>query len=212
MIITANDHSCFSLDSNDTKIVTDPYDDTTFVHPLRLTADFVTISHEHFDHAFTGAITNDDFTAVRSSCAFENVVFTVIDTFHDNVQGQARGQNRVFIIDFENLRIVHLGDLGHPLSKEQIDLLGEVDILFIPIGGIYTIDAPEAAKLTRRIAAKLTIPMHFNSPELKMELGELNRYLELMTGDFLINTAAGKSINLYKGELIGHSIIAFKQA
>lgn len=153
MTITWLGHSCFAVESGGYTLVLDPY----FVpnYPaLHTSANEVLCSHGHRDHAFTEAVT------LREGGASP---FTVerIAAFHDEVQGAKRGENSIHSLSAEGLRIVHLGDLGHELTDEQLAPLRGCDLLLIPVGGYYTIDAATAKRVADAIGARVTVPMHY---------------------------------------------------
>lgn len=148
-------HACFMLESREGCVVFDPYEvgavPGLVLPPLK--AEVVLCSHGHHDHDYT--------QAVELSGKEPGVKLELLHCFHDEAEGRKRGSNTVHILDAEGLRFVHMGDLGHDLSDEQIEKLGKVDVLMIPVGGYYTIDAVQAAALTKKISAAVTIPMHY---------------------------------------------------
>lgn len=145
-------HSCFTVSHDGYCIALDPYLMDEFA-PLHLSANEVICSHEHFDHNARACV---DLTPAVSP-------FTVsaIDTFHDEVQGKKRGANQITILTCGGFRLAHCGDLGHPLSPEQIKALRGVDVLLIPVGGVYTIDAKEAKSLCDAVSPRRIVPMHY---------------------------------------------------
>lgn len=155
MKLTWYGHSCFMLESADGSIVFDPYSPGSVpgltLPPL--TADEVICSHGHGDHNYTAGVKRSGRTTSFSVLR--------IDCFHDEVQGLKRGKNHITAVDAENMRVVHLGDLGHMLSPEQLERLGAVDVLLIPVGGYYTIDAAQAHALAGAIKPRITVPMHY---------------------------------------------------
>jgi L-ascorbate metabolism protein UlaG (beta-lactamase superfamily) len=126
--------------------------------------EIVTISHHHFDHDYTGKIIGD-FDCVDRPGSFRvgEVEILGIPTFHDKVQGRKRGPNVVYRVTMEGIKVCHLGDLGHLLSAEQINALGKVDILLVPIGGRFALDGTEAAQLRSALSPSITIPMHYRT-------------------------------------------------
>lgn len=157
MKLTWNGHSCFTLETEEGSVVLDPYADGKVpgLAPLRLTADLVLCSHEHRDHNAREVVTLTGKTPT----------FTVetISTFHDSEQGALRGENTIHIISAEGMRIAHLGDLGCELTAQQEERLRRVDVLMIPVGGYYTIDAHEARTLATPLFPRIIIPMHYRS-------------------------------------------------
>lgn len=164
MKITWRGHACFTLEQDGYVIAVDPYQAMEGYPPLRETAHAVFCSHEHFDHNGRGAVT---LLPERQS------PFTVADvpTFHDEVRGAQRGPNTVRIFSAGGVRVCHLGDLGHALSEEQRRLIGPCDVLFVPVGGVYTLDAAAAAETVRMLAPRRAVPMHYAHPPYG--LGEL---------------------------------------
>ena len=148
-------HAWFTLDSADGTVVFDPYE-PEYVPGLKLpelSADIVLCSHYHGDHGYA--------EAVKQLKRRTNLIISDLPCYHDDRQGALRGENRIHIVDAEGKRIVHMGDLGHTLSEAQLEALGQVDVLIIPVGGFYTIDAAMAFELSERIGAKITVPMHY---------------------------------------------------
>ena len=155
MKITWYGHSCFLVETDCGSAVFDPYAPGS-VPGLTLPevrADAVICSHSHADHAYAQGVT---LTGLKPSFAV-----TRLSTFHDEKHGALRGGNTVTLIEAEGIRLVHLGDLGHELSREQISMLGRVDVLLVPVGGYYTIDAEAAHNVAVSLRAKIVIPMHY---------------------------------------------------
>lgn len=154
MKITYYGHACFALTQGDFTAVVDPYDNLPGYDTLDLKANGVYCSHGHSDHAFTEAVTLCDG---KNPFAVETV-----DSFHDSNLGRNRGNNTIHIFEADGLRVAHLGDLGHLLNQKQVDALGKVDVLMVPVGGYYTIDAIEAVKVCLQIKPTVVLPMHYS--------------------------------------------------
>jgi L-ascorbate metabolism protein UlaG (beta-lactamase superfamily) len=157
--------SCFLLTSNaGTRVLMDPFGKGIGYAVPRVEAEIVTISHHHFDHDYTGAVIGD-FTCVDRAGSFREgeVEILGIPTFHDKVQGSRRGPNVVYRVTMDGINICHCGDLGHSLSQEQVDALGKVDVLLVPVGGRVVLDGAEAAGLRRALSPAITIPMHYRT-------------------------------------------------
>ena len=155
MTITWYGHACFRLDSECGSIVFDPYAPGTvpgWKLPA-LTADRVICSHGHADHNWAEGVS-------LTGKAFEGEILQ-IPSFHDDRQGALRGENRITLVEAEGLRVVHMGDIGCELTEEQTGTLGRVDVLMIPVGGHYTIDAAQAWDMAQKLKAPIVIPMHF---------------------------------------------------
>lgn len=155
MLITWYGHSCFKIESTEGSIIFDPYAPGK-VPGLSLppiTADAVVCSHGHDDHNYACGVT---LTGKKPSFTLRQ-----IRTYHDGKKGALRGENLITAVDMEGMRVVHMGDIGHLLTPEQVKELGRVDVLFIPVGGYYTIDAQTAAMTVSAIAPRIVIPMHY---------------------------------------------------
>lgn len=150
-------HSCFRIDNGINSIVIDPYNDRTGYPPLRTRASITVASHGHGDHNCLEAVVRLPYDG-EASCAIE---VGTIETFHDDAGGAQRGTNRVHIVRTGGFTIVHLGDLGHLLTDAQAEAIGRPDVLLVPVGGFYTIDAEQAAATVRRIRPRIVIPMHY---------------------------------------------------
>ncbi len=145
-------HSCFTVSHEGYAVVLDPYRMDEYP-PLHLSANEVICSHEHFDH--------NARECVRVTPAVSPFCITTLDAFHDEVQGAKRGKNQITVLSCDGFRIAHCGDLGHALSPEQIETLRGVDVLLLPVGGVYTIDAKEAKALCDALAPRYIVPMHY---------------------------------------------------
>jgi L-ascorbate metabolism protein UlaG (beta-lactamase superfamily) len=155
MEITWNGHSCFTVKTQEGSVVLDPYEDGKVpgLGPLRLEADAVLCSHEHGDHNFRAGVS---LTGRPFSARVE-----AIPSWHDEVCGRKRGANTIHVLYAEGMKLVHLGDLGTELNREQIETLAAPDVLLIPIGGFYTIDAAQALQIVEQLHPRITVPMHF---------------------------------------------------
>ncbi len=155
MEITWNGHSCFTVKTQEGSVVLDPYEDGKVpgLGPLRLEADAVLCSHEHGDHNFRAGVslTGKPFGARVDA----------IPSWHDEVCGRKRGANTIHVLYAEGMKLVHLGDLGTELNREQIETLAAPDVLLIPIGGYYTINAAQALEIVEQLRPRITVPMHF---------------------------------------------------
>lgn len=174
MEITYLGHSAFRIKGKKTSIVTDPFDPavTGFKMPS-VQADIVTVSHEHKDHNNIKAVSGESLViSGPGEYEVKGVRITGLRTYHDNTKGGERGYNTVYRIEIDNVAIVHLGDLGHKLSDKEIEILDGVDILMIPVGGTYTINAAEAVEVISHLEPKVIIPMHYKSDKHKNDDGE----------------------------------------
>lgn len=159
--------SAFKLSGKNISIVTDPYGDPEKlgVKPLKTTADVVTVSHDHWDHNNVAAVSGNPVVFdMPGDYEVKGVVFKGIESKHGD---NASEPNTIFTIKTEDMTIAHLGDLGEPLSASQLEKINGVDILLVPIGGKYTLDAEQAAKVVGQIEPKIIIPMHYSAPGIK---------------------------------------------
>jgi len=170
-----------SKKNSQVKIVIDPFDESLGLKIPKLEADILLVSHDHFDHNNIKSIGGKPFL-INGPGEYEvkNVFIQGIFSFHKNSQSQEREGNTIYTIETEDLKICHLGDLGQKeLTEEQLEEIGEVDILMIPIGGIFTISSKEAPKIMSQIEPKITIPMHYSLPKLKIKLDSLDKFLKV---------------------------------
>ncbi len=174
MRITWYGHSCFKIESGAGAIVLDPYSDGSVPgwQLPQLTADAVLYSHGHSDHAGVEKVT---LSGRKHAYSVETV-----ECFHDDVRGAKRGVNVIHILTAEDTRVVHLGDLGHALTPAQLEKIGAPDVLLIPVGGFFTIDAAEAHDIAGQIGARITVPMHYRGEGFGYDvIGTLDEYTSL---------------------------------
>ena len=172
-------YSCFEITGKRTKIITDPYSEEIGLKLPPLEADIVTISHPHPGHSNSQVIGGNPRVINRPGEYEINGIFiTGLDSFHDNSGGKIRGKNIIYIIEIDGLTICHLGDLGHILSDQQIEDMGGIDILLIPVGDANSLDAVTAAQVIRQLEPKIVIPMHYMTPGLNKELDGIDRFLK----------------------------------
>ena len=153
-------HSCFKLTCGNAGIVIDPYDKVEGYPELKAEANMVLTSHDHGDHGYVQAV---GITTYNGEFPFE---VKRVMSFHDDCGGEKRGKNVIHVITSGGLEIVHLGDLGHRLSKEQLEEIGKCDLLLVPVGGFFTIDAQMAKTVCDDIKPRVIIPMHYRRGSL----------------------------------------------
>lgn len=174
--------SCFTIKSKDKIIVIDPFDKKTGLKQPKLKADILLVSHEHPDHADTSIVkkAHDELKTISEPGEYEfgGIYIQAIRAYHDDKEGKERGETLMFTIRMEDMVIAHLGDLGQiELSEDQLEELNGVDILLVPVGGVYTIDGNQAAKIVAQIDPRIVIPMHYNIPGLKVKIGDASTFL-----------------------------------
>ncbi len=181
-------HSCFRMtDSRGFRIVTDPYpEDVGFCMP-HIEADLVTISHNHYDHNAIEKITGK-YVAANKPGRYKAAghVFEGIHCWHDPLQGQLRGPSVAFKYKIDGLDVCHLGDLGERFEPEVAARFGHVDVLFIPVGGVFTIDAKEAKQYADAIGAKIVIPMHYWTPGCTLNIDRVNEFTKRLRKDYIV--------------------------
>lgn len=168
-----------------TTVLLDPFNDIGYTLPAPLNSDAATITHEHPDHnndALAGTatvlrgLTADGWADIDQT--FGDVRITTVETYHDDQQGAMRGRNAAFIFETADLRIAHLGDLGHILTETQRAAFGAVDILMVPTGGSFTIGPAEATSVTEQLAPKMVFPMHYQTPRVTLLSNTADPFLE----------------------------------
>ena len=181
MDITWLGHSCFRIKGKGATLLTDPYGESIGYSLGNPEANIVTSSHPHPGHGFTSGVGGEP-KIVRGPGEYEisGVFITGIATFHDAEKGQERGRNTVYLIEMEDMKLCHLGDLGHPLSTEQVAEIGSVELLMVPVGGFSTIDAVTAAETVRLLQPGIVIPMHFQTEAVRFQLAPAERFLREM--------------------------------
>ena len=202
MVIEYLGHSCFKLtESTGTSVVCDPYGDVGYVMP-QVCADAVTVSHRHYDHDNTAAVggspTVIDAENVRS---LPGVEISAVKSFHDGQRGKTRGENVIFKFRMDGIDVCHLGDLGEACTAELIDSILPVNVLLIPVGGNYTIDAEMAKEYVDRIMPDIVIPMHYRTKGCNLDIDKAEKFLCLFDGDNVSETD-GSSLELMRSDLI----------
>jgi L-ascorbate metabolism protein UlaG (beta-lactamase superfamily) len=176
-------HSAFKITTDGgVKIIVDPYQSGAFGGALaygRITeeADVVLTSHDHDDHNYTKDI-KGKFVHFNTAGAHEakGVKISALPSFHDGSKGSERGKNLLFVIEADGLRVAHLGDLGHTLSKDEAEKLGPIDVLLLPVGGFYTIDPREASIVASEVKAAITIPMHVKTAKCDFPIAPVEEF------------------------------------
>jgi L-ascorbate metabolism protein UlaG (beta-lactamase superfamily) len=185
MKITWHGQSCFKLlvkSNNGDKIaiLIDPFDKETGLTPPRGNADIVLITHEHHDHNNLKAVSGTPFV-INGPGEYDvkGVYIKGVYSYHDNNKGLDRGVNTIYVIESEDMKVCHLGDLGQKeLADTQLEKIGEIDILMVPVGGTYTIDSEEAVKIINQVEPTIVIPMHYKIPGLSIKLDEVKDFLK----------------------------------
>jgi L-ascorbate metabolism protein UlaG (beta-lactamase superfamily) len=179
--------SCFQISVSNSRdhsadIVIDPFDEKIGLKLPNLSADILLVTHEHPDHNNIKGVKGTPFI-IQGPGEYEvkGVFIQGIPSFHDDKEGKERGQNTIYVMEAEEMRFCHLGDLGQKqLTDEQLEKIDGVDVLMIPVGGEYTISSVEAQKIISQIEPKIIIPMHYALPKSKSKLDDVSKFLKAM--------------------------------
>lgn len=195
-------HASFLITSEEgTRIITDPYATGMGISygDINEAADIVTVSHEHGDHNNAAAVSGSP-QLVKGAAVQEakGIQFKGIASFHDDAEGSQRGPNTIFCFTVNDVKLCHLGDLGHHLSEGQIADIGEVDVLLIPVGGFFTIDAVVATDTTEKLKPRVVIPMHYSTDKCAYPISGVDDFLK---GKANVKRMDASEVELTKSEL-----------
>jgi L-ascorbate metabolism protein UlaG (beta-lactamase superfamily) len=173
-------HGCFRLRGRGAAVVTDPYPPAIGLKLQRLEANLVTVSHEHENHNYTQVVR--DAYEIRGPGEYEVAGVSVIGvpSYHDAEKGARHGRNTIYLIEIDDVRVCHLGDLGSALDDAEAEAISAPDVLLVPVGGRTVINAAQAAQVVRQLEPRFVVPMHYAIPGLKLELDPLDRFLKEM--------------------------------
>jgi len=184
MIIQWLGHASFLLISaNGTRVITDPYESGAYgggiTHrPIEITPEIVTVSHGHADHGYVEGLPNHfEIVSGPGKRSVKGIDFTGVEAYHDDEQGALRGKIVMFVMKVDGIHVCHLGDLGHELTPQQAERLGSVDVLFLPVGGYYTVGPEEAARVMDSLDPKIAIPMHFKTDKVSLPIGPVDQFV-----------------------------------
>lgn len=172
--------SCFRIETKEGSILTDPFSGEIGLKPPKIKDDLVLVSHDHYDHNNVEGAPSQAFV-IRNPGEYEKNGIAVLGlmSYHDKLEGKERGSNTIYIIKAEDMTICHLGDLGQEkLDEKQVQEIGDVDILMVPVGGNYTIDYKEATEVISQIEPKIVIPMHFKIKDLKSDIESADKFVK----------------------------------
>jgi len=183
MIITWQGHSCFKIQDkigpDGVTLVTDPFNKETGLKVPNFEADIITISHDHKDHNNAEALRGKPFLIDSAGeFDFKGVLVEGIDSYHDDKKGAERGANIMYRIEIDDISVAHLGDLGDILDNAQLEKLVGTDVLLIPVGGKYTLDAKKAVEVISQIEPRIVIPMHYKTKDLKYDLDSVDKFIK----------------------------------
>jgi L-ascorbate metabolism protein UlaG (beta-lactamase superfamily) len=209
-------HSAFILTSDSgTKVLTDPYESGSYdgavgYGPITERVDVVTVSHAHPDHYCEDGLPRG-FQCIKEPGPHQvaGISISGLKTYHDASKGKERGRNIVYLIEMDGIRVCHLGDLGHTLSSADLQALGKVDVLLIPVGGFYTIGPKEALAVMKSISPSITIPMHFKTDSLGFPIKPAEDFLSL-AGEY--EEPGVSEVDISKADLGSQRIILLEHA
>jgi len=171
-------HACFEI-SNGKVIVIDPHDGISIgIPPPKTKADVILVTHEHFDHNQTRIVEKEGSVVVRGEKTVNGLSVRALTAYHDKDGGARRGETTIFIFEYGGVTFCHLGDLGHMPDDDLIERIGDVDILFIPVGGVFTINAQEARRLCERMRTRVIVPMHYKIEGLALPIENIDAFID----------------------------------
>lgn len=189
MFIEYVGHSCFYItNKNCTRILIDPYDNSIGLTPVSKETDILLITHHHYDHDYVDGV-KGEYTVIDKAGNYNinDVKITGLVVPHDHSEGKKRGLVVAYIIETDGMRILHMGDVGDIPPESFFDSIGHIDLLMIPVGGNYTIDAEEAVRIMDRIEANITIPMHYKTTYLKLDISTVHEFVTLIKRNYDIS-------------------------
>jgi len=175
-------HACFKLTAQDgTTVITDPYDESVGIDMVPLDADLITMSHEHHDHCETSMIVGRPVIVHGTQEAqVGSVAAKAVSSYHDDVQGAKRGPNAIRIFDIDGMKVVHMGDQGCMPDAAALEAIANADVMMIPVGGTYTVDAAEAKAILSCTKPRCVIPMHVKTKRCPYPIEKVQAFLALM--------------------------------
>jgi L-ascorbate metabolism protein UlaG (beta-lactamase superfamily) len=181
MEITWLGHSCFLIKGKEKTIITDPCHPDLGYRLGKPKADIATLSHFHPGHSYIEGVANEP-KQIKSPGEYEigGTFITGVASFHDNKKGGLKGKNTIYIIEMDGITLCHLGDLGHSLDPHLIEELGDIDILFLPVGEVSTIPLDTAVEIVRQLEPPIVIPMHYKTEAFMGNLSPVDKFLDKM--------------------------------
>lgn len=195
-------HSCFEFFNDNLDVVIDPHDGKSIgIRPPNATADIVLITHKHYDHNAVRVINGDHKDHIAHNGKFEckGMNFHGFPTYHDNENGTVRGLNTMYMFQMDGISICHCGDLGQMPCQKTLKAIQGVDLLFLPVGGIYTMENDSLKDFINEVKPKIIIPMHYRTGGLTIPIASVDGFLEMIPKDFIVYI--GNSIEIATEEL-----------
>lgn len=198
-------HACFLISGGETRILTDPFDETVGYPVPDVAADVVLVSHSHGDHANTRAVKGTPVVISTPGHHEANRVrFEGVPTSHDESGGAKRGSNIVFVWTMDDIRLAHCGDLGHVLTEEQVAAIGPVHVLFVPTGGFFTIGPDEAKTVAQQLSARIIFPMHYLTDAMdssRFPLARVDDFLRLFDTEGQTQKVVGNTVEVRRKDV-----------
>ncbi len=181
MRIRWHGHACFEIEGS-IKVVTDPHDGKSLgIAAPSVKADLVLVSHDHFDHNFVQGVEGTDTSILTKPVMTveKGVRVEGIGAAHDSKGGSKRGNITIFKFEMDGTSFCHLGDLGHELDDSQVERIVPVDVVFVPVGDVFTIGPEAAHHVINQLNPKVAIPMHYRVPGLGLSIQPVQNFLKL---------------------------------
>ncbi len=172
--------SCFRIEAKEGSVLIDPFSKEIGLKPPKIKDDIVLVTHDHYDHNSIEELPPESFL-INNPGEYEKkgIAIRGISSYHDKSEGKERGLNTIYVIKAEEMTVCHLGDLGQEkLDEKQVEEIGDVDILLVPVGGKYTINSKEATEVISQIEPKVIIPMHYKTKDLKIDLDGAEKFVK----------------------------------
>ncbi len=201
MKIRWNGHSCFTVEGENTTVILDPHDGKSIgIRPPRLRGDIVLVTHDHFDHNAVKTVQGEPKVIDSEfNGKIGDVEIKTIMGYHDRVQGAKRGEMRLYKFTVDGIRMLHCGDLGHIPTPGMLEKMGKVDVLFVPVGGVFTIEPEEAKETVKLINPGVVVPMHYRIGGLSLSIRPLNDFTALFPEENIIRV--GNEVEFYSSDM-----------
>jgi L-ascorbate metabolism protein UlaG (beta-lactamase superfamily) len=196
-------HSCFEIRGKDGTVVTDPFRGIGLPEP-KAEANLVLCSHSHSDHNNPDPVkakTGEVLVGFVGSKKVGKIDVKGIATFHDDSEGSRRGKNSIYVFMLDGINFCHIGDLGHDLAPSQVEAVGKIDVLFVPVGGFFTIGPDAAWKLCQTLSPKLVFPMHYRMAGMSPNFNSLNNVEDFLKSKENVKRLEGRSFTLEKADV-----------
>lgn len=207
MIVSWHGHACISIQRDNYTIVIDPHDGLSIgLKRPSIKADLVLITHDHFDHNAVGVVSREGTRVIKQfygESLVDNVRITGLRTHHDKLKGKRRGENAVYIVEVEGIKVAHLGDLGEIPDQDVIAKLSGVDLLAIPVGGTFTIEPDEAWSIIEKTKPLNVLPIHYWISGITLPLKPVSEFLRFVRDYKIVHLDS----NSFQLELFKDSVI-----